>query len=189
MSSDNQGDGTHQQPGPYAPSPEALSHIGGAPAGALSDAAQYPSKIYAPCEFEYRVYVPAQYSSKEPAAFMVFQDGSLYVGNDDAKFNSATVFDNLIHAGDMPVTIALFINPGKPGPEHDPAKHSTRSDQYDVLDDKYSRFLLDEIIPDVITNRYQLVADPNRWPSEALARAASARSRSLGRGPTNFAGC
>jgi len=145
----------------YSPPPEALDHLAGAPVGFLSDAAKYPSKIYAPCEFEYRVYVPPQYSAKAPAALMVLQDGSLYVGNDETKFNSATVFDNLIHAGDMPVTIALFINPGKPA--DDAIKHSTRSDQYDTLDDTYSRFLLDEIIPDVISNRYAVVDDPNGW--------------------------
>jgi enterochelin esterase-like enzyme len=158
-----EGDGTSEQPGPYAPPPEALDHLNGAPVGSLSDAAKYARKIYAPCEFEYRVYVPAQYSPKKPAALMVFQDGSLYVGTDDTKFNSAIVFDNLIHAGDMPVTIGLFINPGKPGPEHDPAGHSTRSDQYDVLDDKYTRFLLEEIIPDVISNRHAVVSDPDGW--------------------------
>jgi len=32
-----------------------------------------------------------------------------------------------------------------------------------VLDDKYSRFLLDEIIPEVITSRYQLATDPSGW--------------------------
>jgi enterochelin esterase family protein len=158
-----EGDGTTDQPGPYTPPPEALDHLNGAPVGSLIDATSFASKIYAPCEFEYRVYVPAQYASNKPAAFMVFQDGSLYVGTHDAKFNSATVFDNLIHTGAMPVTIGLFINPGKPGPEHDPAEHSTRSDQYDVLDDKYSRFLLEEIIPEVITGRYEITADPEGW--------------------------
>jgi enterochelin esterase family protein len=158
-----EGDGTSEQPGPYAPPPEALEHLRGAPVGALSEAARYPSKLYAPCEFEYRVYVPAQYSSKKPAALMVFQDGSLYVGTDDTKFNAAIVLDNLIHAGQMPVTIGLFINPGKPGPENEGAPHENRSDQYDVLDDKYSKFLLDEIIPDVVTPRYELVTDPEGW--------------------------
>jgi enterochelin esterase family protein len=157
------GDGTTEQPGPYAPPPEALEHLKGAPVGSLSDPAQYVSKLYAPCQFEYRVYVPAQYSPEKPAALMVFQDGSLYVGNDETKFNTATVFDNLIHARQMPVTLGLFINPGKPGPEQEGAKHENRSDQYDVLDDKYTRFLLDEIIPDVVTGNYRIVADPEGW--------------------------
>jgi enterochelin esterase family protein len=158
-----EGDGSTEQPGPYVPPREALERLNGAPAGSLSEPAQYASKLYAPCEFEYRVYVPARYSPEKPAAFMVFQDGSLYVGNDETRFNSATVFDNLIHAREMPLAIGLFINPGKPGPEHEGAKHENRSDQYDVLDDKYARFLLEEIIPDVITNRYEIVGDPEGW--------------------------
>ena len=99
------------------------------------------------------------------------------------------MFDNLIHTGEMPVTIGLFINPGKPGPEHDPAQHSTRCDQYDVLDDKYSRFLLDEIIPDVV----------QPLPAHRRSRRLGDRGlqlgwylrvhRRVGTGPTSFARC
>ena len=51
------------------------------------------------------VYVPAQYDGSEPACLFVCQDG--------IKYESTTVFDNLIHKGDMPVTIGVFAAHGR----------------------------------------------------------------------------
>lgn len=52
----------------------------------------------------YWVYVPKQYDSSNPASLMVFQDGHAYV-SESGDFRVPTVFDNLIHQGDMPVTL------------------------------------------------------------------------------------
>src|SRR6478736_3754423 len=54
---------------------------------------------------EYWVYVPAQYRPDKPACVYVNQDG--------IQWQAPTVFDNLIFANEMPVTIAVFVNPGK----------------------------------------------------------------------------
>jgi len=64
----------------------------------------------------YWVYVPAQYDASSPAAVTVFQDGHAYVG-DHGQFRAPIVMDNLIAAGDMPVTIGIFIDPGHVGDE------------------------------------------------------------------------
>ncbi len=56
------------------------------------------------------VYVPAQYDPAKPAALMVFQDGIGYMGT-NGSWRVPVVFDNLIAAGEMPVTIAIFLNP------------------------------------------------------------------------------
>jgi hypothetical protein len=48
----------------------------------------------------YWVYIPAQYTPKNPANLMVFQDGDRYPQPD---VNAQVVFDNLIHRGEMPV--------------------------------------------------------------------------------------
>jgi enterochelin esterase-like enzyme len=55
-----------------------------------------------------------------------------------------TVFDNLIAKGDMPVTVAIFIEPGGVKQPRD-----NRSFEYDTLSDQYARFLLEEILPEV----------------------------------------
>lgn len=117
------------------------------------------SKIYPGTVRDYAVYVPAQYDKAKPAAVMVFQDGMGMVG-EKGQFRAATVFDNLIAAGEMPVTIGIFINPGmfpsaKPGEKG----RSNRSFEYDSLGDLYSRFLLEEILPEV-GKSYHLTTDP-----------------------------
>jgi enterochelin esterase family protein len=69
---------------------------------------------------------------------MVFQDGASY------REYVPTVFDNLIAAGDMPVTVGIFLQPGL-----FEGGRSNRSFEYDTLSDQYVRFLLEEILPDV----------------------------------------
>ena len=72
---------------------------------------EWTSKIYPGTVRDYWVYVPAQYKPDKPACTMVFQDGSTFV-NENGAFKTTVVFDNLIHKGEMPVTIGVFINPG-----------------------------------------------------------------------------
>lgn len=69
---------------------------------------------------------------------MVFQDGNA------AREYVVPVFDNLIAQGDMPVTVGIFIEPGGIKTPRD-----NRSFEYDTLGDRYARFLLDEILPEV----------------------------------------
>lgn len=159
------GDGTFPQPAPYNQPPETLMRLNGAPAGMLSAPAIYASKaVYPLWKFTYWIYVPAQYKPGQRAALMVFQDGRHYLGLTDAKFNTPTVFDNLINSKEMPVTIGLFIDPGSPsGTYHDPQESGIRSQQYDTPSDVYTKFLVDEIIPDVITSKYDIVEDPDGW--------------------------
>src|SRR4051812_9220611 len=71
----------------------------------------WTSKTFPGTERDYWVYVPKQYDGSKPAAVMVFQDGGNYV-DDKKDFRVPIVFDNLIHKGEMPVTIGIFINPG-----------------------------------------------------------------------------
>jgi enterochelin esterase family protein len=108
------------------------------PKGKLTQKDPWKSKIFDGTTRDWWVYVPAQYKDDEPACVMVFQDGAGY------KDFVPTVFDNLIAKKDMPVTVAVFINPGK----FDDNK-SNRSFEYDTLSDQYARFLLDEILPEV----------------------------------------
>ncbi len=128
----------------------------GVPVGEVTKYRWTESKVYPGTERDYWVYVPAQYDSAKPACVMVFQDGGGYVS---LKGHSRvpTVFDNLIHQGEMPVTIGIFINPGVVPPTRPGSKgRRNRSFEYDSLGDQYARFLLDEIIPEVGKN-YNLV--------------------------------
>ena len=86
------------------------------------------------------VFVPAQYDSARPACVYVRQDG----------YNAAEkgMLETLIAAGDMPVTVGVFITSG----DLPPAKPGTmgrrnRSFEYDAVDDAYVRFLVEELLP------------------------------------------
>ena len=122
----------------------------------------HESKIFPGARREYHLYVPAQYDGSKPAAVMLFQDGHAFV-KEDGDVRAPTVLDNLIHKGDVPVTIALFLNPGHRGktfPENR-WKADNRSYEYDSLGDQYARFLLDEFLPHVAeTHDLNLSSDP-----------------------------
>ena len=126
----------------YALSPDSMPQEG-VPTGTVEKRTWNDSSIYPGTKHEYWVYVPAQYTGAERAAVMVFQDGDFYVSA-EGPVRAPTVFDNLIHRGEMPVTIGIFINPGMKEIPWD-----QRSNQYTPLDDTYARFLLEEILPEV----------------------------------------
>lgn len=127
------------------------------PQGTVTDFEWSDSKVFPETVRRYSVYVPAQYEESQrdgsrPAAVMVFQDGHAYL-DPKGQFRAPIVLDNLIHRGEMPVTIGIFIDPGHTGKLPDnrgwqPAP-ANRSFEYDTLSDQYARFLLQEILPEV----------------------------------------
>ena len=143
----------------YTDQPE-LAEKPDVPKGRLTHQKPWESKIFPKTTREWWVYVPAQYKDDQPACVMVFQDGGGYTGF------VPTVFDNLIAKGEMPVTVAVFINPGA-GPGED--GRGQRSVEYDTLSDRYARFLLEEILPEV-EKTVKLRHDPE---SRAIAGISS----------------
>ena len=77
----------------------------GVPAGRVSKHA-WRSAIFPGTQRDYWVCVPAQYRPETPAAVMVFQDGGRFVA-EDGRWRVPVVFDNLIHRGEMPVTVGV----------------------------------------------------------------------------------
>lgn len=122
----------------------------GVPQGKITSGEFRTSQIFPGTTRSYSLYVPAQYSADKPASLMVFMDGAGYAKTDGA-FRVPIVFDNLIHQQAMPVTIAVFVNPGViPAELSGAADRSNRSFEYDSLGDRYVRFLLDEFLPEVL---------------------------------------
>ncbi|MBM3965981.1 MAG: hydrolase, partial [Planctomycetes bacterium] len=142
----------------WEPHPDAIAQDS-VPHGKVISKTPWESKIFANTTRDWSIYVPAQYKDDEPAALMIFQDGER-MRNEKGRWRIPTVFDNLIARGEMPVTIAVFINPGheisKPLQDQ---RFSNRSLEYDSLGDRYVRFLLEEIIPEV-EKEYRLSKDP-----------------------------
>src|SRR5262249_42504024 len=109
---------------------------------------------------DYWVYVPVQYRPGRPAPFMVFQDGAGFV-SEEGRWRATIVFDNLIQKKQMPPTIGIFINPGAlPAGSSEQQPRFNRSFEYDALGDRYARFLIEEIIPEV-SKEHTLSSDPN----------------------------
>jgi enterochelin esterase family protein len=127
----------------------------GVPKGTVTKHQWIKSKVFPGTIRDYWVYVPAQYDENDPACVAVFQDGLAYV-TATGQARVPIVFDNLIHKGEMPVTIGLFISPGK---KSGLIGSDQRSIEYDTLSDAYSRFLLEEILPEV-GKTYSLTDDP-----------------------------
>ena len=133
------------------------------PQGTIEEFTHLDSKIYPGTKRRFYTYVPKQYDPSKPAALMVFQDGHAYV-NRNGEYRAPVVMDNLIDAGQIPVTIGVFVDPGhkkdklpeKPGWRPSP---ENRAHEYDRLSDDYVRFLLEEILPKV-ESKYKITKDP-----------------------------
>ena len=127
------------------------------------------SRIFPGADHEAWVYIPAQYDPSKAACLMIFQDGGGYVKR-DGGWRVPVVFDNLIAAGQMPVTIGLFINPGVvPAANEQSLPRFNRSVEYDGLGPAYARFLIGEAIPE-LKKKYNISDNPD---DRALGGASS----------------
>lgn len=121
----------------------------GVPKGVTTKHTFATSKIFPATTRDYWVYVPAQYDKAKPACVMVFQDGGGFA-NEKGQFRVPVVFDNLIHKKEMPVTIAVMVNPGViPAANPKALPRFNRSYEYDSPTDLYARFLIEELLPEV----------------------------------------
>lgn len=168
----------------YKPGPDAMPKKG-VPTGKVTQH-EWTSQIFPGTVRDYWVYVPEQYDGKTPAAVLICQDGNGFV-RENGPFRAPTVLDNLIHAGDIPVTIGIFINPGVVPPAKEGQQpRKNRSFEYDTLSDQYARFCWKK------SSRKlgRITSSPVTPPTASFvetARAGSALSRRPGSDPTPFA--
>src|ERR1700729_3415690 len=160
-------------PQPPGPSPNSQYRLGpdsmpqeGVPKGAIRGPFTLPSKVYPGTQHTYWVYVPAQYDPAVPAALMVFQDGQAF-NDEKGDMRAQNVMDNLIYRREIPVMIGVFINPGRRPDQPEPTprewgdRTTNRPTEYNTLDDKYARVIVDELLP-VLYKSYNLSKDPER---------------------------
>ena len=132
-----------QNPNEQYPIDSASVERVGVPRGELLKFTFDNSKIFPGTWREVTIYIPAQYKADKPACIYVNQDG--------VQWKAPTVFDNLIHSKEMPVSIGVFVTPGRVKAENDKTAldRFNRSFEYDGLGDNYARFILEEILPEV----------------------------------------
>jgi enterochelin esterase-like enzyme len=154
----------------HAQNPDAYYKLGpdslpqeGVPQGEVNGPHVIPSQAFPGTQHTYWVYVPAQYDSEKPASLMIFQDGQAFV-KEDGPLRARHVLDNLIHRREIPVMIAVFINPGRKPEQPEPTmddwgdKTTNRADEYNSLDDRYARVIIEELLP-VLKEKYNISPD------------------------------
>ncbi|HUE21465.1 MAG TPA: alpha/beta hydrolase-fold protein [Bryobacteraceae bacterium] len=122
----------------------------GVPKGTLSGKHTIASKIYDGSTGDYWVYVSPGVDPARPAPLMVWQDGQGLVNGDFSALRLFTVTENLVAQKLIPPMIHVMISPGT-GPR-------MRSIQYDTVSDRFGRYLLEEVLPEV-EKTYKLRAD------------------------------
>jgi enterochelin esterase family protein len=120
------------------------------PKGTLSEKKTLASKLYPNMPVEYWVYVSPGYDASRGAALMVWQDGQNLARGDLFAFRLFTVTENLVQKGLIPPMIHVMVAPGD--------RTRMRSIQYDTVSDRYGRFLLEELLPEV-EKSYKLRSD------------------------------
>jgi enterochelin esterase family protein len=139
----------------------------GTPRGKLSEKKTLTSRIYPGMSADYWVYVNPGADTTHGAPLMVWQDGETIVGNADLlRLRLQIVSDNLVHKKLIPPMVHVLIAPGSGG---EAQGTRMRSIQYDTVSDRYGKYLLEEILPDV-EKSYKLRPDAY---SRAIAGASS----------------
>jgi len=152
-----------RKPGEYPPGPDSLEQPG-VPKGRLEGPLLFKSRIIENTVRQYWIYVPAQYTPGQPANVLVFQDGNRAT-NPTGSLRVPQVLENLVHKKDIPVTIGIFISSGQRGDAWPDTigtgNGNNRAAEYDSLTDTYTRFLIEEMLPEV-AKKYTLTSDPAR---------------------------
>lgn len=136
----------------------------GIPKGELKGPFEFHSKIIPGTVRQYWLFIPAQYEASSPASVLVFQDG-YRATNPQGSIRAPQVMENLIAKGEMPVTIGIFISPGNRSDTYPDDLGSrnpnNRAQEYDAMNDRYSRFIVDEMLP-LVAQDYTLTDDPEQ---------------------------
>ncbi len=116
----------------------------GVPKGTLSEKHTITSKIYDGMKADFWYYASPGVDPNVPAPLMVWQDGQGLVGGDLSRLRLFTVTENLVAQKLIPPMVHVLIAPG-----FSPDGKPMRSIEYDTVSDRYDRFLLEEVLPEV----------------------------------------
>ena len=114
------------------------------PRGNLSEKHTITSKIYDGMKADYWYYASPGVDPNVPAPLMVWQDGQTLIAGDLSRLRLFTVTENLVAQKLIPPMVHVMIAPG-----FSPDGKPMRSIEYDTVSDRYNRFLLEEVLPEV----------------------------------------
>jgi len=147
----------------YHLGPDSLPQEG-VPRGEIRGPFTLPSEAYPGTQHTYWVYVPAQYDAAKPARLMIYNDGQAYKF-EEGDLRAQNVMDNLIYRREIPVMLGVFINPGRRPDQPEPTpkdwgdRSTNRPEEYNSLDDRYARVIVDELLPKLY-GEYNISKDP-----------------------------
>jgi enterochelin esterase family protein len=114
------------------------------PQGKLSEKHTITSKIYDGMKADFWYYASPGVDPNVPAPLMVWQDGQTLIAGDLSRLRLFTVTENLVAQKLIPPMVHVLIAPG-----FAPDGKAMRSIEYDTVSDRYDRFLLEEVLPEV----------------------------------------
>ncbi len=126
-----------------------------------------PSQAYPGTQHTYWVYVPAQYDTAEPASLMIFNDGQAFKNMDGRRPRAERARQPDLpprDAGDdRPSSSIRAARPSSRSrtPKEWGDRTTNRPTEYNTLDDKYARVIVDELMP-VLYKDYNISKDPER---------------------------
>ena len=173
----------------YRLGPDSLEQAG-VPKGEIRGPFTLPSAAYSGTQHTYWLYVPAQYDGAKEASLMIFNDGQAFLAP-TGNLRAFNVLDNLIYRREIPVMIAVFINPGRrpdqpePTPQNWGDRDTNRPTEYNTLDDRYARVIVDELLP-VLYKDYNISKDPERHGIGGASSGAIAAFTVAWERPTHF---
>ncbi len=130
----------------YHPCPEALPGPD-VPRGAVREFLRWEgTRTYQGTVRDVWVYAPEQLESVTAPSLMVFLDGDVYL-DPNGPVRAPAVLDSLIHAGELPPTVAVFVMPGRRAGMTEDEASINRSMEYDSVTPAHVRFLADELLP------------------------------------------
>ncbi len=112
--------------------------------GKVSQKQTITSKIYDGMKADFWFYASPGVDPAVPAPVMIWQDGQNVATGDLGRLRLFTVTENLLAAKLIPPMVHVMIAPGT-SPDGKPM----RSVEYDTVSDRYDRFLLEEVLPEV----------------------------------------
>lgn len=127
------------------------------PSGEIKGPFTWISKIYPGTERNYWLYIPDAYDATKSTCSMIVQDGLSRAKG----WKLSEHLDTLIFEKKIPPIIGIYIDHGRViSKDSSDFPRFNRSFEYDGMGDRYARFLIEEIIPE-IKKSYNLSDNPN----------------------------
>jgi enterochelin esterase-like enzyme len=119
----------------------------GVPQGKVVGPIELTSTVYPGMKSNMWYYVPAQYDGSAAVPVQIWGDGQFYTVARPSAYRLLDTLDNLTAQKKIPVMVNVFVQPGT-----GPNGQALRSIEYDTVDDKYTDYILQEMLPEVEKN-------------------------------------